>query len=217
MGTSCLYLKTLLGHCLLHEAFPEPWKYGPGSFVSNMKTPFPSELALDRSTHSWRGSLFYIGRYRVLEKAHWPNIRQVVSKVLLLVLVFGGNNRASSQDFTVWMTLPERSPLWKKGGHENFWLRAGAVKVNDWGGVSSLKTSEVGESVFRKSRRAKTSFAEFTICSGPQRSCHLLQKVSLTMGTKLEALLRIEPLLRSNSSRTYSKRFYPVPNSSCIL
>ena len=42
------------------------------------------------------------------------------------------------------------------------------VKVNDWGGVSSLKTSEVGDSVFRNRWRAKTSFTEFTICSGPQ-------------------------------------------------
>lgn len=65
-----------------------------------MKTPFLSELALGRSTHMWR-SLFYIGRCRVLEEAHWPNICQVVSKVLLLVFIFGGNNRVSSQDFTV--------------------------------------------------------------------------------------------------------------------
>ena len=66
-----------------------------------MKTPFLSELALGRSTHTWRRSLFYIGRCRVLEEAHWPNICQVVSKVLLLVFIFGGNNRVSSQDFTL--------------------------------------------------------------------------------------------------------------------
>ena len=66
-----------------------------------MKTPFLSELALGRSTHTWRRSLFYNGRCRVLEEAHWPNICQVVSKVLLLVFIFRGNNRVSSQDFTV--------------------------------------------------------------------------------------------------------------------